>query len=354
MNDSSTPSVSPPPVPERTPDPKAFHVVSRPEIVGPPAQKRDDPPPAPVTPPPAVTQPKVGAPDQYSMYPDFHWRRTIVWAAVALLSAAGVVWVSWYTSGPMPWPSRFIAWVLVVVVLRWAVRHVRKWMERQGWHTGDAPPSEHALRGAAVVGGVVLATSLLGSTAGRQMVLDAAEAVPVVKIVVPDTRPPRPTTPAVIPSLPPASTSTVGTPPTVPVLPPATLQVPTTAPRPTNPTAVVPALPSTIARTPPSATIPATTAPPVTTQALVARTDHVATPVGSAVTIAVLANDDPRLVPNTVRVVQRPLGDVIVNVDGSLTYTPPAELTGTQSFAYEACTSDDQCVQAVVRVELIG
>ncbi|MBN1581056.1 MAG: tandem-95 repeat protein, partial [Anaerolineae bacterium] len=82
-------------------------------------------------------------------------------------------------------------------------------------------------------------------------------------------------------------------------------------------------------------TITVTQAPNI---APVANNDTATTNQGAAVTINVLANDgdaDGTLVPGSVTVVSAPAhGTAVVNADGTITYTPNAAFSGTDTFTY--------------------
>jgi hypothetical protein len=256
--------------------------------------------------------------------------RLLLWCSLTLGGSAAIVWVSWFTSGPMSWPMRFVWWSVVLGALWLLARKARRFLEAQGWNTSDAPPSEHALRGAALIGGIVLSTALLGSTAGRQMVLSAADAVPGVRIS--------------------GAGSTDG--PTVITLPPTTavpLRVETPAPT-TSTTVVAITLAvteTTIPGSPPASEVATTTSLP----AFVRGDDATAAP-GQPVVIDVLANDGTEYLPASVTIVVEPNGTAVVNADGTITVTLAAGVTGTQSFVYRACTAGGACQNGVVRILL--
>lgn len=70
---------------------------------------------------------------------------------------------------------------------------------------------------------------------------------------------------------------------------------------------------------------------------LQAADDTATTPSGQAVTVAVLANDSPGLLPATVKLESLPShGAAAVNADGTVTYTPAAGFIGADSFTYSA------------------
>jgi hypothetical protein len=79
--------------------------------------------------------------------------------------------------------------------------------------------------------------------------------------------------------------------------------------------------------------------------------DDSASTVG-AVTINVLGNDsDPESDPLTVdSVVQPANGTVVINADGTVTYTPDGGFAGTDTFTYTVCDPADACDTATVTV----
>jgi Bacterial Ig domain len=274
------------------------------------------------------------AKDRNEGYPAFNLARLSIWCLLTLSGAAAIVWVSWFTStGAMRWPVRLAWWVGVLALLWLAARRARRFLDDQGWSTDEAPPSEHALRGAALIGGIVLSTAVLGSTAGREMVLSAADAVAVFEIVLPES----------------ATTDTV---PAVASVTPVTpvLVTPVTA------TAGETAEPVTVAAAPPVPAVPDSTlaAPaPSAPGAAITRPDDVATAPGQAVTIAVLANDDARFLASSLSIVVAPFGSAVVNVDGTITVTLDPSASGPQSLVYRACTEDASCMNAVVRIAIV-
>ncbi len=80
--------------------------------------------------------------------------------------------------------------------------------------------------------------------------------------------------------------------------------------------------------------------------------DAVSTPYETPVTIDVLANDsDPNGDPLTINGVSQPdNGDVVVNGDDTLTYTPDAGFFGDDDFVYGACDPSGLCDSATVTV----
>ena len=87
----------------------------------------------------------------------------------------------------------------------------------------------------------------------------------------------------------------------------------------------------------------------------VAVDDSATTAEDTAVTINVLANDsdpDGALVPGTVTIAGQPSnGTVVVNADGTVTYTPDANYNGADSFSYTV-TDDEGNVSNVATVNL--
>jgi len=76
----------------------------------------------------------------------------------------------------------------------------------------------------------------------------------------------------------------------------------------------------------------------------------------SSVTIPVLNNDvdvDGNLDLDSVSITQQPAnGEVVVNPDGTVTYTPDANYNGPDSFEYQVCDTDGQCDTATVTVQV--
>ncbi|RKE90143.1 hypothetical protein BXY58_0736 [Epilithonimonas arachidiradicis] len=72
------------------------------------------------------------------------------------------------------------------------------------------------------------------------------------------------------------------------------------------------------------------------------------------VTIDILNNDVGRVSPTTVTIVSQPTnGTVVVNPDGTVTYTPNPGFSGTDTFNYQVCNSDRSlCSTAVVTVNV--
>jgi gliding motility-associated-like protein len=95
------------------------------------------------------------------------------------------------------------------------------------------------------------------------------------------------------------------------------------------------------------------TAPPVAVD------DNATTDINTAVIIDVLANDTDcadGLVPSTVINTSNPAnGTVVVNpADGSFTYTPNTDFTGTDSFTYTVCNAQGVCDEALVTITITG
>lgn len=82
--------------------------------------------------------------------------------------------------------------------------------------------------------------------------------------------------------------------------------------------------------------------------------DFATTPADTAVTIDVRANDtDPDGESTDVANVGTPdNGTVVDNGDGTVTYTPNADFTGTDMFTYDACDEGGLCTPATVTVEV--
>ena len=86
----------------------------------------------------------------------------------------------------------------------------------------------------------------------------------------------------------------------------------------------------------------------------VANDDLGSTDEDTPVTIPVLGNDtdvDGTVVASTVVVTVDPSnGSVVVNADGSVTYTPDADFSGSDVFSYQVCDDDGACDTATVSV----
>ncbi len=88
---------------------------------------------------------------------------------------------------------------------------------------------------------------------------------------------------------------------------------------------------------------------------LVASNDVVNTAEDRPVVVNVLANDvigqpDPATVTTTATAIQPANGVVIVNPDGTITYTPNANFTGIDQFEYEVCSLEDPQVCSIALV----
>jgi len=91
----------------------------------------------------------------------------------------------------------------------------------------------------------------------------------------------------------------------------------------------------------------------------VATDDNVTLNEDESVTINVLNNDndvDGNLDPSSVKLVGNGPGNgsVVVNNDGTFTYTPNANFNGTDSFTYEVCDTEGMCVTAIVTVNVLA
>jgi len=102
-----------------------------------------------------------------------------------------------------------------------------------------------------------------------------------------------------------------------------------------------------------SATVLITVTP--VNDAPVAGDDSATTPSGTAVTVAVLANDSD-VDGDTLRVnrllFQPTKGTATVLPDGTVRYTPNAGATGIDTFSYEVCDTHDACDEAVVTINV--
>jgi len=89
----------------------------------------------------------------------------------------------------------------------------------------------------------------------------------------------------------------------------------------------------------------------------VAVDDAVTTPEDTPVLIVVLNNDsdsDGSLVPGSVSIVSGPAhGTLLVNPDGSITYTPNTNYHGPDAFSYQVCDNDGACDQATVTISVL-
>lgn len=83
--------------------------------------------------------------------------------------------------------------------------------------------------------------------------------------------------------------------------------------------------------------------------------DIAQTPVNTPVIIPVLTNDsDPDNDPLTVTQINTPPqnGEVVINPDGNVTYTPNTGYTGCEIFIYSVCDPSGACAQAIVSVQV--
>jgi gliding motility-associated-like protein len=82
--------------------------------------------------------------------------------------------------------------------------------------------------------------------------------------------------------------------------------------------------------------------------------DSTGTDPGAAVDIDILANDsDPNGDPLSVTSADAANGAVVINNDGSLTYTPTSGFCGTDTISYSICDPQPLCDQAIVLVTVI-
>jgi subtilisin-like proprotein convertase family protein len=89
----------------------------------------------------------------------------------------------------------------------------------------------------------------------------------------------------------------------------------------------------------------------------VASNDTATTNRNTPVTIPVLANDtDPNGDPLTVAGLTQPAsgGSVVLNANGTVTYTPPAGFTGTATFTYQASDGTSPSNTATVTVQVVA
>ena len=87
---------------------------------------------------------------------------------------------------------------------------------------------------------------------------------------------------------------------------------------------------------------------------LIANDDNTSTSEDIPIIIPVLANEldcDNNIVNSTLQVTSVPTnGFVLVNTDGTVTYTPKENYNGTDQFIYRICDADGQCDNAAVRI----
>ncbi|MGB5381143.1 MAG: tandem-95 repeat protein, partial [Acidimicrobiia bacterium] len=88
----------------------------------------------------------------------------------------------------------------------------------------------------------------------------------------------------------------------------------------------------------------------------VAVDDSDSTDEDTPVTVSVLANDsDPEGDPLRVAMTTIPAnGSVVINADGTVTYTPAADFFGTDTFDYDVCDIYDECDTATVTVTVVS
>jgi gliding motility-associated-like protein len=86
-----------------------------------------------------------------------------------------------------------------------------------------------------------------------------------------------------------------------------------------------------------------------------ARPDYARTSWAEDTTVIVLANDNSTagLIPGSVHVIKPPSrGEVRVNPDGSVTYTPTGRISGRDEFVYEVCDIVNLCDSALVTIDI--
>jgi hypothetical protein len=98
--------------------------------------------------------------------------------------------------------------------------------------------------------------------------------------------------------------------------------------------------------TPPLPPTPPAPIPPIAVD------DSGNTPINTPINISVLGNDTPNGATTPTVVSQPSNGSVVVNTDGSITYTPNRDYTGTDHFLYEICNASG-CATATVSIEVI-
>jgi gliding motility-associated-like protein len=76
------------------------------------------------------------------------------------------------------------------------------------------------------------------------------------------------------------------------------------------------------------------------------------------IVIDILANDtdaDGTIVPTSVTIIEEPEnGTVVINSDGSVTYTPDLDFIGDDTFTYQVCDNDGLCDTATVSIVVAG
>ncbi|BBH65032.1 hypothetical protein ACTI_17170 [Actinoplanes sp. OR16] len=173
----------------------------------------------------------------------------------------------------------------------------------------------------------------------------------------PATTPPTTTPPATTPptTTPPVTTTPATTPPTT--APPATTPPTTTPPATPPPTTIAPTTtaPATTAPTiPPTTTVPVTSPPiaPTSVAPPVVPDRAAVTKPGERVAVP-LPGTDHQGRPVTVTDVGSPEhGTVVLNADGTVTYTPDPGFTGTDTFTYTVVDANGNVAQATVTIEV--
>jgi CshA-type fibril repeat protein len=82
--------------------------------------------------------------------------------------------------------------------------------------------------------------------------------------------------------------------------------------------------------------------------------DTASTPANTPVVIDVLGNDPAGPSVTVVSVTNGDHGTVVINPDGTVTYTPDRGFAGDDTFTYTACDADDQCYERTVTVTIAG
>ena len=148
----------------------------------------------------------------------------------------------------------------------------------------------------------------------------------------------------------------VGTSTTVPVLNPATGDVTVSNNTPSGTYTIVYQI-CTVA-TPTAcdtATVTVVVPPATVTPTIEAVDDTATTTLNTPVNINVLSNDkDYGTTPQVSLQTPPSNGTAIVNADGSISYTPNTNYSGTDSFVYELCDGAGNCVTATVTIDVIA
>ena len=148
----------------------------------------------------------------------------------------------------------------------------------------------------------------------------------------------------------------VGTSTTVPVLNPATGDVTVSNNTPSGTYTIVYQI-CTVA-TPTAcdtATVTVVVPPATVTPTIKAVDDTATTTLNTPVNINVLSNDkDYGTTPQVSLQTPPSNGTAIVNADGSISYTPNTNYSGTDSFVYELCDGAGNCVTATVTIDVIA